>query len=168
MSRGAIDDSISQNLNALLTPAQAGFDPLSTSQRSTGLSSRRQINSTSCTNFKDKVLFPSWQARSDVLTFCAAVATAPDPDDPDAVMRQVEEAKSKERVIDDRLDPYSSRYFPTEARTEKLASIIRQERRVENIIRARTWGLVTERCSSEAIVDWNVAMDDWNRRNRNV
>lgn len=93
------------------------------------------------------------------------MAISPDPGDPEAMIRQVEDAKSKERVIDDRLDPYSSRYFPREARTEKLASIIRQERGVENIVRARTWGLVGERCG-EVIEDWQLALDDWKTRSR--
>jgi hypothetical protein len=65
-------------------------------------------------------------------------------------------------VVDDRLDPYSSRFFPQEARTEKLAAIIRQERGVENIIRARTWGLVSERCG-ESVQDPETALTEWRR-----
>ena len=73
------------------------------------------------------------------------MATSPDPEDPDLVSRRVESERDKERVVDDRLDPYSSRFFPGEARTERLAEIVRQERQVEKIIKARTWGLVEER-----------------------
>ncbi|KAI1504546.1 caffeine-induced death protein 2 [Biscogniauxia marginata] len=148
VSRGAIDDSITQNLNALMTPAKPGFDPTSTSVR-TPRASSRQIDSRSCQSFKDKVLFPSWQARSDVLTYCAFVATSPDPDDPEIGLRAAESEKNRERVVDERLDPYSGRYFPREPRTEKLALLLRQERSVENIVRSRTWSLIQERCGEE-------------------
>lgn len=51
-----------------------------------------------------------------------------------------------ERTVDERLDPYSARYFPREARTESLAMLMRNEREVEKIIRSRTWGMIGERC----------------------
>jgi hypothetical protein len=98
-----------------------------------------------------------------VLDYCAGVATSPDPEDPDAVARKIEEAKASERVIDDRLDPYSSRYFPRDSRTQKLAVILQQERGVEKIVRSRTWGAVTERCA-EGSEEWQLALDDWRKR----
>lgn len=109
-----------------------------------------------------RVLFPSWAVRSDVLDYCTAVATAPDPDDPDQVQRQVEDTRAMERVVDERLDPYSARYFPREARTESLAMLMRNERAVEKIIQSRTWGLIGERCgtSSESAEQ---AFDKWRR-----
>ncbi|KAI0100576.1 caffeine-induced death protein 2 [Nemania sp. FL0031] len=160
ISRGAIDDSITQNLNALVTPAKSGFDPNSTSVR-TPRGSTRQIDPHSCQVFKDKVLFPSWQARSDVLTYCAYVATSPDPSDPEIALRVAETERSRERVVDERLDPYSGRYFPREPRTEKLASLLRQERSVEKIVRSRTWGLVQERCGNGSFQDAEEALDRW-------
>ena len=96
----------------------------------------------------------------DVLNYCASVATSPDSDDPESVLRQVESERDRERVVDDRLDPYSSRFFPREARTERLAAVIRQERQVERIIRTRTWGLVGERCG-EVVDDWEAALNEW-------
>jgi len=108
-------------------------------------------------------LFPSWQVRSDVLNYCASVATSPDPDDPESVLRQVENERDRERVVDETLDPYSARFFPREARTERLAAIIMQERGVENIIRARSWGLVSERCG-EDWRDWEEALNEWRKR----
>jgi hypothetical protein len=69
-------------------------------------------------------------------------------------------------VVDDRLDPYSSRYFPREARTERLAAIIRQERGVEDIVRARSWGLMRERCGY-AVEDWEVALNGWRKEREN-
>ncbi|KAL1850493.1 hypothetical protein Daus18300_012907 [Diaporthe australafricana] len=163
-SRSAIDDSITQNLNALVMPAARGFDPASTSQRVPGLRPREQIGPRSCQNFKDKVLFPTWQARSDVMSYCALVATSPDPGDPEAAVREVEMERNRDRVVDERLDPYSARYFPREPRTAQLALVLQQERGVENIVRSRTWGLVRERCGDSAD-DWESSFADWRARN---
>ncbi|KAF2145611.1 uncharacterized protein K452DRAFT_221132 [Aplosporella prunicola CBS 121167] len=165
LSRATIDDSITQNLNSLLTPASAGFDPSSTSERQTlPPGTRRQIPASSCQYFKEKVLFPSWQMRSDVINYCASVATSPDPDDPDAILREVESARARERIVDERLDPYSGRYFPREVRTEMLANTMRNERSVESIIRSRTWSLVGERCGEEMGKSADEALDQWRRR----
>jgi len=161
LSRSTIDDSITQNLNALLTPASAPWDPSSTSSRQTRPAGRQAINPKACNDFKNKVLYPSWQTRSDVLNYCAGVATSPDPDDPDLLLRQVESAKDRERVVDERLDPYSGRFFPKEARTESLALVVRNERGVESIIRARTWGIVGERCGGMSGTGWEEALDKW-------
>lgn len=93
------------------------------------------------------------------------VATSPDPEDPDLVSRQVETTREQERVVNERLDPYSSRYFPREARTESLANLVRNERTVEQIIRTRSWNIVAERCDTSGT--WEDAFNRWNeRRNR--
>ncbi|KAF1911758.1 caffeine-induced death protein 2 [Ampelomyces quisqualis] len=147
ISRGTIDDSITQNLNALLTPSRRGFDPASTSSRQWSAPGRI-LPPGQCGQFKEKVLYPSWAVRSDVLDYCAGVATSPDPEDPDSVLRQIEDVRARERTVNERLDPYSGRYFPREARTESLAMLMRNERAVEKIIRIRTWNLLGERCGS--------------------
>ncbi|KAL1862700.1 hypothetical protein VTK73DRAFT_6677 [Phialemonium thermophilum] len=165
ISRSAIDDSITQNLNALITPAKRGFDPSSTARRVPQPVSR-EIDSESCQNFKDKVLFPSWQSRSQVLSYCALVATSPDPDDPEAAIREAELEKNRDRVVDERLDPYSARFFPQEPRTERLALLLRQEQGVENIVRTRTWEVVKERCG-ESVETWEQALATW-RKDRPV
>ncbi|KAL2133129.1 hypothetical protein VTI74DRAFT_2861 [Chaetomium olivicolor] len=162
LSRSAIDDTITQNLNALETPAKAGFDPTSTSRLGPRPLSH-QIDAEACTRFKNKVLFPSWQARSDVISYCSLVATSPDPDDPERALREAENEKNRERVIDERLDPYSARYFPREARTEHLAYILRQEMGVENIVRSRTWDIIRQRCGDSTSVAWEQALADWRR-----
>ncbi|KAK1759151.1 caffeine-induced death protein 2-domain-containing protein [Echria macrotheca] len=165
ISRSAVDDTITQHLNALVTPSKAGFDPSSTSQ----LKSRpfsHQIDARACQSFKEKVLFPTWEERSRVLTYCTAVATSPDPDDPEAALRQAELEKNKERVVDERLDPYSARFFPSEPRTERLASIIRLEQGVENIVRSRTWSIVNQRCGGTT-EDWEKAIAQWRRNEAN-
>lgn len=90
------------------------------------------------------------------------MATSEDPDDPESVLRQVEDERVRERVVDERLDPYSARYFPRDSRTEKLAALVRQERAVENIIRARSWGLVVERCGDD-LSEWDEALNNWRK-----
>ncbi|KAG6001253.1 hypothetical protein E4U21_004540 [Claviceps maximensis] len=145
LSRSAIDDTIAQSLNGLITPARTGFDPNSTAFR-TVPANPRQLSSQDCQSFQDQVLFPAWKARSDVLDYCALVAASPDPDDPEAPSRDVEVRKSRERIIDERLDPYSARFFPREARTQVLETLVQQERSIENIVRHRTWSVLQERC----------------------
>lgn len=98
------------------------------------------------------------------MNYCAGVATSPDPDDPDHVLRETEDARARERLIDERLDPYSARYFPRDTRTEALASLIRNERMVEGIIRSRTWKIMGERCSNDGVQDAEKAVDEWRRR----
>jgi len=166
LSRQSIDDSITQNLNALVTPGSRPFNPAITSSRQHPIPPpRRTIEQPACDDFKERILFPSWQMRSDVLNYCAGVATSPDPDDPESLLREVENADHRERVVDERLDPYSGRYFPREPRTESLAALIRNERMVENIIRTRTWAIVAERCGTpgggfdEALAQWRVRRD---------
>ncbi|CAN8101788.1 unnamed protein product [Discula destructiva] len=165
LSRSAIDDPITQNLNALLTPGSTPFDPHSTSQRLPPRSpaAHRQLDPRACQSFQDQVLFPSWQARSDVLSYCALVATSPDPTDPTAAVREAELERDRERMVDERLDPYSGRFFPQEPRTAQLAMLVRQEQGVENIVRARTWGLVRERCGGVSEEDWQTALASWRR-----
>lgn len=64
--------------------------------------------------------------------------------------------------MDERLDPYSARYFPRETRTESLAALMRNERMVEGIVRERTWGVMAERCEG---VEGGAeeALDRWRR-----
>lgn len=88
------------------------------------------------------------------------VATSPDPEDPEAAVQEAELERNRERVVDERLDPYSARFFPTEPRTAQLAMLIRQEQGVENIVRTRSWALVKERCGDTA-GDWQKALEKW-------
>ena len=153
-----IDDSIIQNLNALVTPSRQKWDPSSTAERQIQPVEGKPINPHVCQSFKNEVLFPSWQTRSDVLNYCAGVAL--NPGDPELALKEAESRKERERVVDERLDPYSGRFFPTETRTEMLANTIRNERSVERIVRSRTWGIVTERCGSCG-EGWEEALNRW-------
>lgn len=110
--------------------------------------------------FKEKVLFPSWQARSSVINYCGVVATSRDPEDPDVLTREASVAKSQDAVVDERLDPYSGRNFSRETRTEMLANTLRNEKGVEKIIRERSWGLLNERCERSSL-SAATAFDNW-------
>lgn len=165
LSRTSIDDTISTNLNALLTPSSTTpFDPTSTSIRNPSLPSslnpRQPIPRSSTQRFLDSVLFPSWDSRSAVISYCTSVATSPDPNDPDLIERETLNRKDADRIVDERLDPYSARFFPREARTEQLAALLRNENAVEGIVRARTWGIVSERCEG-AEGTWEEGFDKW-------
>jgi hypothetical protein len=97
-----------------------------------------------------------------VLNYCAGVAASPDPDDPGAALQEAERMRNRERVVDERLDPYSGRFFPSEPRTERLAGVIRMEMGVENIVRHRTWEVVRDRCG-ESEPEWEGAIAAWRR-----
>lgn len=167
LSRGSVDDSITQNLNALIVPGSVPFNPSTTTARQHPSPARAQrpIGAAACDGFKNNVLFPSWQMRSDVLNYCATVATSPDPFDPTHLLREVENMHAREKIVDERLDPYSARYTPREARTESLAALIRNERMVEDIIRTRTWSIIGERCGmtgesfDQAFGRWRTAQE---------
>lgn len=95
-----------------------------------------------------------------MLRYCGIVATSPDPDDPEAAILELEKQRDRERIVDERLDPYSGRFFPREARTQSLALLMRQERAVENIVRSRTWDVIQARCGASAQT-WEDAMSKW-------
>lgn len=163
LSRSTIDDSITQHLNALVTPGTSShFDPNSTSTRPSQPSNSRRLPKATCSGFVTSTLYANWALRSDILTYCASVATSPDPNDPDTLLRSIEDARHREKVVNERLDPYSARYFPREPRTESLAGLLRNERGVEKIIRARTWGLIKERCGDGIGPDgWEEGFEQW-------
>ena len=97
-----------------------------------------------------------------MLKYCSSVATAPDPDDPEHVAREVYNRKGEERMVDERLDPYSGRFFPKEPRTEELGRLLRQEMGVETIVRERSWGIIRNRCEGMEVGEkWEESMDSW-------
>ena len=72
--------------------------------------------------------------------------------------------RERERVVDERLDPYSGRFFPKEARTEELARRVREERAVEGVVRGRTWGVVGARCEGFGLGEgWEDAVGGWEK-----
>jgi len=169
MSRTQLDDTISTNLNALLTPSVTRpFDPTSTIDPSTNRVGRQPIPQDVCTEFKNETVFPMWSARSQVLSYCSIVATSPDPDDPDKSRIEAENMAHSHTVVNERLDPYSGRFFPKEPRTEMLAGVLRNENAVENIVRERTWRIMNERCQGldSSQKGWQSAFKSWDEQNR--
>jgi hypothetical protein len=67
--------------------------------------------------------------------------------------------------VDERLDPYSARsaagLYRRAARTERLATLLRNERAVENIIRERSWSVILDRCAGGVESRWEDALDKW-------
>lgn len=164
ISRSQMDDTISTNLNSLLTPSVSRpFDPSSTSDPSTNRRGRQPVPAESCSEFLEQAVFPAWSSRSQLLSYCSIVATSPDPDDPDKTLIEAENMAQAHRVVDERLDPYSGRFFPKEPRTEILASVLRNENTIENIVRERTWRILSERCGGLGInsSSWQNAFKAW-------
>ncbi|CCX34514.1 caffeine-induced death protein 2 [Pyronema domesticum] len=159
LSRTSIDDTISQHLNNLSVPSSVPWDPSSTSQLP-HLPGSRTLPPSACSNFITSILFPAWQERSDVLNYCASVATSENPNDPDTLNTLASNAAEREKVVDERLDPYSGRYYPKETKTEILKGVVRNERSVEEIVRERTWGVVGERCEGVE-EDWRRVLEEW-------
>ncbi|KAF3929279.1 hypothetical protein AA313_de0207103 [Arthrobotrys entomopaga] len=158
-SRATTDDTISQQLSTLSKPPS--FDPSTTTSRQP---SHRLIPPSTLQSFLSTNLYPSWRQRAEVLTYCAIVATSPDPNDPDAdVIAKANEA-GQQRIVDERLDPYSGRYFPRETRTEILAGVVRNERGVEEIVRERTWEVIQSR-STDGMggLTWKQAYEEWKK-----
>ncbi|KAB8339228.1 hypothetical protein FH972_022162 [Carpinus fangiana] len=77
LSRAAVDDSISAHLNALIHPA-AARGPFTSAAPQPGPRSRQNVPIAACAHFRCAVLFQSWRARDNVLTYCARVAEAPE------------------------------------------------------------------------------------------
>ncbi|KAI9732458.1 MAG: hypothetical protein M1818_007496 [Claussenomyces sp. TS43310] len=158
LSRTSIDDSITANLNALLTPSRTPFDPGSTSVRAAPRR-RDAISPESCSAFKAQVLFPNWKARGQVLAYCTSVAAAPEPREEVPGADELDESL---HVMDNRADPYSTRPVIRESRVSRLADVCRMEGVVEDIVRTRTWGVIKARCG-DADERWEDALAKWQR-----
>jgi hypothetical protein len=94
------------------------------------------------------------------------VATSPDPNDPDLIEREALNRRDAERIVNERLDPYSGRFFPRESRAEMLAGVLRNENAVEQIVRNRSWEIVQERCEGVEEGTWDEAVDKWREGRR--
>lgn len=77
----------------------------------------------------------------------------------------IEQEKQSLRKVDERLDPYSGRWQPREARTERLGEVLRQEGAVERVVRSRVWGVVEGRCGLEGMGDggWETEYEKWKK-----
>lgn len=95
-----------------------------------------------------------------MLNYCGAVASSPDPDDPGAIERRIEQHAREKVTVDERLDPYSARFFPKEPRTERLGLWLRNESMIEEIVRERSWDVLKSRCSGVE-GGWKAAYGEW-------
>src|SRR5690606_9926751 len=105
----SLDDTLLPALNALHTPSRNLNDTVRYTSHH-----HVPIARADCADFVDKMLFPTWQARTTVLEYCKTVADGTDELDEDALRRKEEDERAAKRVVDERLDPYSGRYFPRE------------------------------------------------------
>ncbi|CAK7204602.1 hypothetical protein SEUCBS139899_007360 [Sporothrix eucalyptigena] len=186
----AIDDTITQHLNALVTPSRAGFDPSSTAHRTSPSPSSHAASSTpsqpACRAFRDELLFPAWQARDDVIRYCAGVAdeaVAKDAQEVSATAAAAAALAAATGTLNDmapppppevteRLDPYIKRkqYSLVEPQANLLASLMRNEQGVETIVRARSWDVLQSRCGSNVVAagatepGWEAALERWRKR----
>lgn len=170
LSRAHLDDPITTHLNSLQTPSlTTPFNPLSTSDPSTNRHFRRQLPTDTCTSLLHSTIFPTWSARQQLINYCTLVATSPDPDDPDKSLIEAQMIADSHRVVNERLDPYSARFFPPrEPRTVVLAGIMRNENAVEEIVRERTWSILKERCVGVGVEGkgWREELRRWEEAQR--
>ncbi|RMZ75068.1 hypothetical protein DV738_g5672, partial [Chaetothyriales sp. CBS 135597] len=145
------DDSISTNLNALAAASRTPFEGTGPNNLiRQPRPSQTPIHHSTCDNFITNVLFPAWWAREQVLDYCTVVAQAPDLNDPEAAAREAYNRAGQAQVEgkNERLDPYSGRFFRKESRSEELAGLCGRERVVEDIVRERSWDVVRSRCGA--------------------
>ena len=100
-----------------------------------------------------------------MLDYCSRVAAGTEEDE-DSAKRREEDEKAAKRVVDERLDPYSGRYFPRETRREVLEGVVRNEGVVEGIVRERSWRLVGERCEGFRGGNWEEEFGKWRKEHR--
>lgn len=135
-------------------------------------------------------MFPAWQGRDDVIRYCAGVAddaVAKDAEEAAQVAAQAAAAAAASGAlvegdvapptppeITERFDPYIKRkqYALAEPQANLLASLMRNEKGVESIVRARSWDVLQARCGSGAVTastgetGWEAALEQWRRRER--
>ena len=174
-----------------MTPSRAGFDPSSTAHRtsftpsSSGSASSSYSSSTpsqpACRAFRDELLFPAWQARDDVIRYCTGVAdeaVAKDAQEASATAAAAAALAAANGTLDsskpppevtERVDPYIKRkqFSLVEPQAELLASLMRNEKGVETIVRARSWDVLQSRCGSNVVTagpgepGWEAALERW-------
>lgn len=170
----AVDDTITQSLNALVTPSRAGFDPVSTATRGYPTSSAAASSSyfspspPACRAFRDVVLFPAWKARDDVIRYCSGVAAA--AAESETSTDGADSPPDADPRLTERYDPYihRRRFAEVEPEANRLAALMRQERVVESIVRARSWDVLQTRCGASITTaagveggGWEAALDRW-------
>lgn len=153
----SLDDGITRYLNSLLTLSNSDFDfSPSPSHIRTPLSTSRQLPFNTCQKFTQQIVFPSWHSRDKVLQYCKSVATDMESDEAKSLSGKQDQKKG----VDERLDPYSSRFLPDESVAQVLRDVLRQEYQVEHIVRNRTWSVIIERCGHN-YEHWEQDFTEW-------
>ncbi|RKF56250.1 Caffeine-induced death protein 2 [Erysiphe neolycopersici] len=158
VSRG-IDDGIIQHLNSLLTQSKSDFNPSSSSLIRLSRSGSKHLPSRTCQKFTQQVVFPSWNSRDKILQYCKSVATNMVTNESNPLLGNDDQIE----VVDDHLDPYSTRSSPTQTEAQMLSDVLRLENRVEDIIRNRTWEVICERCDLNSKC-WKNNFSEWKRQ----
>ena len=113
-----------------------------------------RLASSTCKSFVSAILLPVWNDRSRVISYCSEVAKADDGSDPERGVREAEQRKKENMVVNERLDPYSARFEVRESRQDRLKRAVREEWEIEGIVRDRSWVVLRTRC--EAVTgEWN-------------
>src|SRR5277367_381092 len=147
-SRRYSDDSIETHLNDLLPLRRLFSNPSPT-----------VLEPPHCADFIRTQLFPTWQARDDILEYCSTLAEKPVEESSAPVTPIVE--------VSERVDPYARRKKEVWEKHDELKRVILQENGVEAVIRMRTWELVVRRCQLEGIVGkWDEEIAKWKEKKR--
>ena len=147
-SRRYSDDSIETHLNDLLPQRRLFSNPSPT-----------VLEPPHCADFIRTQLFPTWQARDDILEYCSTLAEKPVEESSAPVTPLVE--------VSERVDPYARRKKEVWEKHDELKRVILQENGVEAVIRMRTWEIVVRRCQLEEIVkSWDKEMQQWKEKKR--
>lgn len=149
-SRRYSDDSIETHLNSLVPPRRLFSAPTPT-----------VLEPSHCADFIRTQLFPTWSDRDDLLTYCSALAEK-SVENSSASVTSVTE-------VSERVDPYARRKKEVWEKHDELKRVITQEKRVEAIIRMKTWEEVVRRCQLEGIVhdkSWDTALAEWKEKEK--
>ncbi|KAK9454569.1 caffeine-induced death protein 2-domain-containing protein [Dipodascopsis uninucleata] len=169
LSRSLTDDAISADINSLQRAAYGrGAGNTTASSISSSEENRRDTSSKRlCRDHVEKAIFTSWKARDDILEYCSLVA-----EKNKSHKVQASETKSK---IDPRIDPYGARNLPEFTEEDRIFSWINNEKMVEDIVRGRSWSIISDRCAeyqssqradgSDSLGDygseWRSAYESW-------
>ncbi|KAK9382148.1 caffeine-induced death protein 2-domain-containing protein [Kockiozyma suomiensis] len=167
LSRSLTDDTVSADLNSMPTVSHSALIGTGTAWSKPdreNIGAPRRI----CKNYVSTSVFASWKARDDVLEYCFSVANSKKQD----IVAETE----RKPELDPRIDPYAARELPEFTKEEQILTWVSNERRVENIVRDRTWSEIRSKCldfgkgnddtrfEPEVSGKWESAYSDWKKR----
>ena len=137
----------------------------STVQASRG--NRRNVSGDTCAAFKHQVLFPGWSTRDSILTSCKSVAHKLQSATPASDPSTSRNYWGSQQVVDERLDPYSARDYDwtRSSQAQQLSDVLQNESRTEDIVRSRSWAVLSERCIGGTADRWQAEYRAWAAHN---